>query len=69
LFPKITIHLDRNYYKSDTFTIATKGFSNKSIYIKSATLNGVPLEELHFDFAKLDAGSKLDLELSENAKQ
>ena len=44
LFQKITIHLDnRNYYKSDKFTIVSKNFSDKSIYIKSAKLNGAPL--------------------------
>ena len=69
LFPKITIHLDRTYYKADTLTIVSNGFSNKSIYIKSATLNGAPLKELHFDFAKVNAGSTLELELSETATQ
>jgi predicted alpha-1,2-mannosidase len=68
LFPKITIHLDRNYYKSDKFTIISKNFSDKSIYIKSARLNGAPLRDLHFDFAKVNANSKLELELSENAQ-
>jgi putative alpha-1,2-mannosidase len=67
LFPKITIHLDRNYYKSGTFTIVTKNFSDASVYIKSATLNGEPLKGLHFDFAKVNANAKLELELSENA--
>jgi putative alpha-1,2-mannosidase len=67
LFPKITIHLDRNYYKSGTFTIVAKNFSEKSIYIKSAMLNGHPLKDLRFDFAKVNANSKLELELSENA--
>ena len=69
LFPKITIHLDRTYYKADTLTIVSNNFSDKSFYIKSAALNGAPLKELHFDFAKVNAGSQLELELSENAKQ
>ena len=44
LFPKITIHLDRNYYQSGVFTIVSKNFTDKSIYIKSAALNGAPLK-------------------------
>ena len=68
LFPKITIHLDRNYYQSGVFTIVSKNFTDKSIYIKSAALNGAPLKDLHFDFAKVNANSKLELELSEGMR-
>jgi predicted alpha-1,2-mannosidase len=69
LFPRITIHLNRDYYKSDKFTIVSNNFSDKSIYIKSATLNGALVKDLRFDFAKVNANPRLELELSENTAQ
>ena len=68
LFPKITIHLNKDYYKSDTFTIITKNFSEKNIYIKSAKLNGNSLKDLHFDYDKVNANSTLTLELTDSEK-
>ncbi|HTH82542.1 MAG TPA: GH92 family glycosyl hydrolase [Mucilaginibacter sp.] len=68
LFPKITIHLNKDYYKADTFTITTNHFSDKSIYVKSAKLNGVNLKELHFDYNKLNANTSLVLDLADVAK-
>jgi predicted alpha-1,2-mannosidase len=67
-FPKITIHLNRDYYKSDKFTIISKNFSGKNIYIKSAKLNGSVLKDLHFDFDKINANSTLLLELGDSPK-
>lgn len=67
LFPKITIHLNRDYYKSHEFTIVSKNFSDKSIYIKSAKLNNEPLKDLHFDYNQLNANSTLTLDLSESS--
>ncbi len=69
LFPKITIHLNKAYYKADKFTITANNFSEKSIYIRSAKLNGNNLKELHFAYDKLNANSSLTLELSDTPKQ
>lgn len=66
LFPKITIHLDRHYYKSDKLTIVSRNFSDKSIYIKSAKLNGAPLQDLRFDYAQVNRNAQLDLDLSDS---
>jgi predicted alpha-1,2-mannosidase len=65
LFQKITIHLNKNYYKADKFTITTKNFSDKSIYVKSAKLNGKDLKALHFDYSKLNDNSSLVLDLAD----
>jgi putative alpha-1,2-mannosidase len=65
LFSKITIHLNRDYYETDKFTIGSKNFSDKSIYIKSAKLNDEALKGLRFDFDKVNANSTLALELGE----
>jgi len=69
LFPKITVHLNKDYYKSDKFTIIAKNFSEKNIYIRSAKLNGNTLKNLRFDFEKLNAGSTLLLELSDKPRK
>jgi predicted alpha-1,2-mannosidase len=69
LFPKITIHLNKDYYHSDTFTILSKNFSEKNLYIKSARLNGTLLKELHFDFNRIHEGSTLVLELGDSPKK
>jgi predicted alpha-1,2-mannosidase len=45
LFKKIVIHLDRNYYKGESFTIETINNSEKNIYIQSAKLNDVYLNK------------------------
>jgi predicted alpha-1,2-mannosidase len=68
LFPKIIIHLNREYYKADQFTITTKNFSDKSIYVRSAKLNGNNLKDLHFAYDKLNANSSLTLELADSPK-
>ena len=65
LFPKITIHLNKAYYKADKFTITANNFSEKNVYIKSAELNGSPLKDLHFLYNKLNANSSLVLDLSD----
>jgi len=69
LFAKVTIHLNKQYYKADKFTILTRNFSEKNIYIQSAELNGRKLDGLHFDFDEINAGSTLVLELGETPKK
>jgi predicted alpha-1,2-mannosidase len=68
LFPKITIHLNKDYYKADKFTITSKNFSEKSIYVKSAKLNGNNLKDLHFNYNKINDNSSLTLELADSPK-
>ena len=39
MFEKVTIHLNSNYYKGETFVIKAKNDPEKNIYIQKATLN------------------------------
>jgi len=63
IFSKVTIHLDDRYYKGKEFVIEAKNASSENRYIKSATLNGEPLNKFWFYHAELIEGGKLVLEL------
>ena len=47
-----------------TFTIKANGLSDSARYIKSARLNGKPLEGTSFTHRQLEAGGVLELEMS-----
>jgi len=61
IFDKIVIHLDKNYYKGNIFTIETKNNSPENCYIQSATLNGKPLNKAWIYFDEITTGGKLIL--------
>lgn len=61
LFNKITIHLDKAFYKGDEFVIEARNNSKENIYIQSASLNGKPLNSTQIRFADIVAGGKLTL--------
>jgi predicted alpha-1,2-mannosidase len=63
LFETATIHLDKNYYSGETFTIRAKNNSPENIYIQSATLNGTPLNKPWFYHDELVKGGILILEM------
>jgi hypothetical protein len=63
IFEKITIQLDRDYYKGKEFIIETKNSSSENRYIQSATLNGKVLDKFWFRHADLVKGGKLVLEM------
>jgi predicted alpha-1,2-mannosidase len=63
LFETATIHLDKNYYSGDTFTIRAKNNSPENIYIQSATLNGEALNKPWFYHDELVKGGTLILEM------
>lgn len=44
IFPKVTIHLDNDYYSGRIFTIEAKNASPRNIYVQKAYLNGKPLD-------------------------
>lgn len=44
MFPKVTIHLDKDYYSGRTFIIEAKNASPQNIYVQKAYLNGKPLD-------------------------
>ena len=64
LFEEIVIQLDNHYYKGKEFKIVSRNFSSKNIYIQSAFLNGVPLnEDFRFSHWDLANGGTLELVL------
>ncbi len=52
----------------ETFTIRAKGLSDSARYIKSATLNGKPLEGNTFTHSQLLERGVLELEMTEPHK-
>ena len=63
IFDKVTIHLDKKYFKGDKFVIETKNNSSQNKYIQSATLDGHPLNKCWFYHAQLFDGGNLTLEM------
>jgi len=63
LFEKITIHLDKRYYGGETFVIQARNTSRENRYIRSAVLNGKPLEKPWFYHSELATGGTLILEM------
>ncbi|UCF39339.1 MAG: GH92 family glycosyl hydrolase [Acidobacteriota bacterium] len=63
LFDKITIELDSRFYPGSEFVIEAKGVSEGKRYIKSASLNDIPLEGLRLPFRDVLRGGRLSLEM------
>ena len=63
LFEKITIHLDTDYYKGETFVIEAKGVSAEKRYIQKASLNGIKLTKPWFYHSDLVGGGTLVLKM------
>jgi predicted alpha-1,2-mannosidase len=60
---KATIHLDPKYYKGGEFTIIAHNVSRQNGYIKSAKLNGQPLEHPWITHDEIVRGGKLEFEM------
>ena len=67
-FDKITIQLDKTYYKGDQFVIETTNNSKENKYVQKYVLNGQPLEGLKIPFNTVTAGGKLDVEMGNTPK-
>ena len=63
LLDKITLHLDRKFAKSRTFTVIAKNNSAQNVYVQSATLNGKPLDRGWITHDEIMSGGKLVLEM------
>jgi putative alpha-1,2-mannosidase len=61
LFNKITINLDKKFYKGSEFVIEAKNNSKENIYIQSATLNDKPLNSVRIRFKDIVDGGRLVL--------
>jgi predicted alpha-1,2-mannosidase len=63
LVEKATLHLDPKYYKGGEFTIIAHNVSRQNGYIKSAKLNGQPLERPWITHEEIARGGKLEFEM------
>jgi predicted alpha-1,2-mannosidase len=61
---KATIQLDPKHYKGGTFTIIARNASKQNCYIKSAKLNGKPLERPWVTHEEIANGGTLECEMS-----
>lgn len=61
VFDKVTIKLDKKYYKGDTFTIKTYNNSEENCYIQKAELNGEALDNFWFLHEEFAAGGELKI--------
>jgi predicted alpha-1,2-mannosidase len=64
IFDKIDIDLNPDYYEGGKFTIETINNSKENIYIKSATLNGQPLDRFYLKHSEIVNGGRLVLEMT-----
>lgn len=67
LFDKVTIKLNPKYYKGKTFTIETKGNSDKNMYVKSIAVNGKAVHAPFVSFTDVVNGGRLSLQMSAKA--
>ena len=63
LYPKVVLHLSKEYYGGKTFTITARNASRANRYIQSAKLNGRPLNAWWIPQRDVVRGGKLELEL------
>lgn len=64
IFDKVEIDLSSEYYSGQTFVIETINNSKDNVYVESATLNGVALEELRIKHNEIIRGGVLKLVMS-----
>lgn len=66
LFDKVTIQLNRKYYKGQEFIIEAKNNNKSNNYVKQYRLNGQPLNDIHIPFRTITSGGRLEMEMSNN---
>lgn len=64
LFDKITIRLNKDYYKGETFTIETKNNSKENKYVKQYYLNGETYKSIRVPFETITNGGRLEMVMS-----
>lgn len=65
LFDKVTISLNKDYYKGGKFVIRTNGDSYRNMYIKSMRLNGKDWDTVQLPWSCLIQGGELEIEMSD----
>ena len=63
MVPKATIRLDPKHYSGGSFTVIAHNASKQNAYIKSARLNGRPLEHPWITHEQIARGGTLELEM------
>jgi predicted alpha-1,2-mannosidase len=69
LYPKVVLHLSKEYYSGNTFTIVAKNASRTNRYIQSAKLNGKRLDSWWIAQRDVMRGGTLELELGLNPNE
>ena len=68
-FDRVTIQLDRDYYKGRKFTIIARNNSPENVYIQSVKLNGKLLDRLWITHEEITRGGVLEFTLGDKPKQ
>ena len=69
LFDKVTIQLNRKYYRGDTFIIKTYANSEKAYYVQDAVFNGKSLQKCFIGLKDIQKGGILELTMSEKINE
>lgn len=69
MFDKVTIQLDREYYKGKRLTIVAKNNSPENVYIQSVKLNGKPLDRLWISHEEITRGGVLEFTMGNQPKK
>jgi predicted alpha-1,2-mannosidase len=69
LYPKVAIHLSKDFYGGKTFTIIAKNASREDKYIQSARLNGKPLNQWWLRQKDILQGGRLEMVLGPTPNQ
>jgi predicted alpha-1,2-mannosidase len=64
LFDRVTIELNRQYFKGKEFVIETVGNNGSNIYVNNMILNGRKLTAPFLSFAEVAKGGRLQLHMS-----
>ena len=68
-FDRVTIQLDREYYKGRKFSIIARNNSPENVYIQSVKLNGKLLDRLWITHEEITRGGVLEFTLGDKPKQ
>jgi predicted alpha-1,2-mannosidase len=65
-FDHIRIELNKDYYSGDNITIDVKNNTPENYYVKSASMNGEKLKDVHLPFHELVQGAHIEIIKSAN---
>jgi predicted alpha-1,2-mannosidase len=68
IFDKITIQLNKDYYKGDKIEIVTKNNSSANMYVQKISWNNSELSKMEIEHNLLTSGGVLELEMGDKPK-